>query len=94
VAARQQGASQGGVFVGQVGVEGEDGCQAAIDGGGLEPAADLAIDKLVDIAKRDFVGSAVANDGHELAQVIAIVAPGAGVRISAANPVDERFDFG
>ena len=53
MSARQHGADQSRVFVRQVGEESQDGSQAAVDGGRLEAARDLAVDKPVDVSMGD-----------------------------------------
>ena len=78
VAAGQHGADQVRVLVGQEGVERGDGRQAAVDGRRLQPAGDLLGDKAVDVVKGDGLGWPVADDGDELLEVAAVVAPGAG----------------
>jgi hypothetical protein len=42
----------------------------------------------------DGLGWPVADDGGELLEVAAVVAPGAAVGIAPAQPVDKRLDFG
>ena len=90
----QHRTDQGRVFVGQESVQREDGCQAAIDGGGLEPFGSLQADEAVDIAKGDGVGCAIPHQVGELPQVVGVVLPGARPGITAAYPVDELLDLG
>jgi hypothetical protein len=94
VAAGQHGTDQLRVVVGQEDVERGDGCQAAVDGARLQTAGDLLGDKAVDVAKGDGLGWPVADDGDELLEVAAKVAPGVGVGIASAHPVDKAIDLG
>jgi hypothetical protein len=49
---------------------------------------DLPGDEEVYFPKRDLGGSTILDHGYELAQVIAIVPPGASQQVAAASPVD------
>ena len=46
-------------------------------------------DKAVDLTEGDGLDRKVADDVNELAQVVVVVLPGAGVRGAPAHPVDE-----
>jgi hypothetical protein len=93
VAARVYRADQLVIFYRQIGVQGHQRSQSAVDGGGLEPFFRLSGDEEVYFPKRDLGGSTVSDHGDELAQVIAIVPPGAGLWVATARPVDETLDF-
>ena len=69
VAVGQDRADEVGVFVGQEGVEGDDGGQAAVDGGGLKAAGRLGGDEAVDVMEGNVAGWAVAGKGGELGEV-------------------------
>jgi len=53
MAANDHRADQGRVFVGKVGVKGHDGCQAAVDGGGLIALRELEADEAIDVMEVD-----------------------------------------
>ena len=76
------------------GIEGHDGCQAAVDRGGLEALVGLLGDEAVDVVKGDGAGRPVADAGCELLEVVAVIAPGAGLGVAAAHPIDEAFNLG
>jgi hypothetical protein len=87
-------ADQLGVFIGQVIVESLDRTQAAVDGRGLEAAGNLGVDEPVDVVKGDCRGLAVPDYCDELAQVVGVIPPGAGIRVAPADSFDEVFDLG
>jgi len=94
VAVGKHRANQGGIIVGEEGVEGNDGCKAAVDGGGLKAPRFLGVHKAVDLAEGDRSGCHVSDLRGELAQVVVVVLPGAGVGVAPAHPVDELVDLG
>jgi hypothetical protein len=75
------------------GIQGCDRGQAAVDGAGLETLFCLLAYEGVHFPESDFSQWLVSDDLDEETQVIAIVPPGARVRVAPAQPIDETFDF-
>jgi hypothetical protein len=93
MAMRQHGADQGGIVVGEEAVERGNGCQATVDGGGLEAAGDLGSDEAVDVVEVHVLGRPIADDGGELCKITAVVAERAGVGIASSEPIDKALDL-
>src|SRR5690606_13321091 len=68
------------------GVEGHDGRQAPVDGGGLETTGRLGHHEGIHIVESNGSRWLVANHGHKLLQVVAVIAPGARLRVTPAHP--------
>jgi len=65
-----------------------------VDGGGLEPALYLFIDKAVDVFGGDLGGGNLAGEAGEQAQVTGIAPPGFGCGVMSPDGLDELLDFG
>ena len=94
VAANDHRAYQGRVFVGKVGEESHDSSQAAVDGGGFVALGDLEDDEMVDIVEVDLKGRPVTHGVSEVMEVVGVIPPGTGLRITAVKPIDEVCDLG
>jgi len=94
VAARQHRADDLWYIVREKGVEGDERGQAAVDGSGQKAARLLQIHEAVHLAEGNRSGWDIPDQGGELAQVVAVVLPGARFGIAPAHPVDELVDLG
>ena len=93
MAARQNGANEVGIFVGKVNVEGLDGGQTAVDGGGFALQRSLVGDEGIYVGEGNFLRWAIPNEGGKLFQVGAVILPGVGVGVAAADRIDKTFNF-
>ena len=60
----------------------------------LRPRSAWKGDEVVDVVEGDGGGGAVADDGGEFVQMVAVALGGIGAGIAAAEPIDKAADFG